>query len=107
MELLNQSTDIGILELDDIECSNVNSKEQYAAEDESKFVPLASMDNHGAIHEEFADFIAATARIAEKRLLFISKVELHFKTLWSHVFSCSIIKLYYANICTLVQKLQN
>ena len=80
--------------------------QQYAAENESKFVPLA-MDNHGAIHKEFADFIAATARIAEKRLLFIPKVDLHFKTLWSHVFSCSIIKLYYANICTLVQKLQN
>ena len=34
--------------------------QQYAAENESKFVPLA-MDNHGAIHKEFADFIAATA----------------------------------------------
>ena len=49
---------------------------QYAAENESKIVLLA-MDNHGVIHKEFADFIAATARIAEK--------------------------LCYANICTLVQ----
>ena len=80
--------------------------QQYAADNGSKFVPLA-MDNHGAIHKEFADFITATAKIAEKRLLFIPKVDLHFKTLWSHVFSCSIIKLYYANVCTLVQKLQN
>ena len=59
--------------------------QQYAADNGSKFVPLA-MDNHGAIHKEFADFITATAKIAEKRLLFISKVDLHFKTLWSHVF---------------------
>ena len=38
--------------------------EQYAVENESKFVPLA-MDNRRAIHKEFADFIAASARIAE------------------------------------------
>ena len=75
-------------------------------ETHAHFYDSLAMDNHGAIHEEIADFIAATARIAEKCLLFIPKVDLHFKTLWSHVFSCSIIKLYYANICTLVQKLQ-
>ena len=37
--------------------------------------------------------------IAEKRHF---KVDFHFKTCF-HVFSCSVIKLYYANICTLVQ----
>lgn len=78
--------------------------EEYAAENESKFVPLA-MDNHGAIHKEFADFIAETARIAEKRTNYIPKVDLHFPTLWSHIFSSTMMKLYYANVCTLVQKL--
>ena len=46
-------------------------------ETHAHFYDSLAMDNHGAIHEEIADFIAATARIAEK--------------------------LYYANICTLVQ----
>ena len=55
------------------------SIQQYAAEIGSK--KISPHDGQS----QCTDFIAATARIAKKRLLFIPKVDLHFKTLWSHV----------------------
>ena len=53
------------------------------------------MDNHGAIHEEFADFIAATARIAEKRLIFIPKVP----SLQDPLESCFLLQYHQALLC--------
>ena len=73
--------------------AKIDKYRTYAEQTNSEFIPLV-MNNHGAIHNLFADYIDRLAARARARHYYIPGIDREFSVFWKHTFSCLLMKLY-------------